>query len=62
MDWTDLDIKAWIWTLSRIKGEQTAIIADMLKHAKWDSMSAEDREVCVRALTLLNTGEWHHAM
>ena len=55
---TDPEIKGWLEMLSLKPSEQVRIIKDMLRHAQGDSMSNEDRNICLKVLQELDYPAW----
>jgi hypothetical protein len=54
---TDPEIRGWMKLLPKpVKGT----IIDLLTHAGEDEMSDEDKEVCHRALEMIEQDEWSY--
>ena len=51
---TNAEIKGWLEMLSLKPIEQARIIKDLLRHAQGDSMSNEDRNICLKVLQSLD--------
>ena len=47
---TDAEVKGWLEMLSLKPVEQARIIKELLRHAQGDSMSNEDRNICLKVL------------
>lgn len=49
------DIAFWLSRLGHTKRQKVAALRDLLRHAKGDEMSDEDRAICLDALHALGT-------
>ena len=50
---TDIEIRIWLRQLAKAPVAQKAVVRDLMYFAGEDRMSQEDRQVCHRALKLL---------